>query len=394
MESTVLKLNPFLVYFLDAMRNPKQIAIVHDWLISMRGGEKVLEVLCELFPEATLFTLVHRDGSLSASIERMKITTSFIQNMPFGRNHYRHFLPLYPTAVRQFDLRDFDLVISSSHAAAKGVRVRKDALHICYCHTPMRYIWDQYEEYFGNGRASPLVRSAMKLFLGSLRRWDVETAEGVDYFIANSCNVQERIMRIYGRESIVIHPPVDVNRFFTSNKDDGYFLIVSALVPYKRTDVAVEAFNRLGEKLIIIGTGSERKKLQSLAKSNIEFRGWVGDEELPSYYAGCRALVFPGVEDFGIVPVEAMASGKPVIAYALGGALETVVEGTTGIFFREQNAMSLEQAIKELAKGNFCPDIIRQHTLQFDRQIFKERMQCFIQEKWDVFSHKGVETVS
>ena len=376
------------------MSNPKQIAIIHDWLVSMRGGEKVLEVLCDLFPEATLFTLVQRDGNLSPTITRMKIKTSFIQKIPLGKSHYQHFLPLYPAAVRRFDLRDFDLVISSSHAAAKGAMVRKDAIHICYCHTPMRYIWDQYGEYFGKGHASPFVRNAMKLFLPSLRRWDIDTAERVNYFIANSCNVRERIKRIYGRDSMVIHPPVDVNRFSTSNKDDGYFLIVSALVPYKRIDLAVEAFNRLGERLIIIGTGAERKKLQSLAKSNIEFRGWVKDNELPSYYAACRALVFPGVEDFGIVPVEAMACGKPVIAFAGGGALETVVEGTTGIYFHTQNAASLEQAVKDLAGMDFQPDVIRQHALQFDRQTFKERIQRFIQEHREIFSHKCSARIS
>lgn len=344
----------------------------------MRGGEKVLEVLCELFPDATLFTLVHREGALSPTIERMKIVTSFIQKLPFGKSAYQRYLPLFPAAVGRLDVQDFDVVISSSHAAAKGVRVRSDALHVCYCYTPMRYIWDQYDEYFGPGRSSLTNRLAMKMFVNYLRRWDRRTARDVDHFVAISQNVRERIRRIYDRDATVIYPPVDVARYKVSGKDEGYFLIVSALVPYKRVDLAVEAFNRLGERLVIIGTGAERKKLQSIAGKNIEFLGWVDDQYLPSYFERCRALIFPGEEDFGIVPVEAMATGKPVIAFAKGGALETVVDGTTGILFRERTAESLEHAVRGLGKSAFNPDSIRSHAQQFDRAIFKERIRQFI----------------
>lgn len=361
------------------------IALIHDWLVTMRGGERALEAMCELYPDARLCTLVHREGSCSETIEAMDIRTSPIQDLPFGLDHYQYYLPLFPAAIRTFNLKNFDIVISSSHAAAKGVRVSSHALHFCYCYTPMRYIWDQYDAYFGPGRAALPLRLAMRMMLRPLRRWDVGTARKVDYFIAISANVQERIKRIYHRESIVIYPPVDVQRFSASERDEGYFLVVSALVPYKRVDLAVEAFNGLGEKLLVIGTGSEQKRLQARAKKNIEFLGWVGEEALPSYYAGCRALVFPGEEDFGIVPVEAMACGKPVIAYGRGGALETVVDRKTGLLFREPSAESLREAVRSLASLPVDPAAIRAEALRFDAPRFKERLSRFVQDEWQQF---------
>ena len=239
------------------MEKNVKIGLIHDWLVSMRGGEKVFEVFCELFPDATVGTLVHRKGSVSEIIENHQIKTSFLQNFPFAKERYQYYLPLFPTAIESLDFSDYDVVISSSHAVAKGIKVRKDALHICYCHTPMRYIWDQYENYFGKNRSSLPVRAAMKFSLSYLRWWDIESSKRVTNFIANSENVRRRIFRIYGRDSEVIHPPVDIDRFKLSLKDDGYYLIVSALVPYKRIDIAVEAFNVLGEKLVIVGTGKE-----------------------------------------------------------------------------------------------------------------------------------------
>ena len=303
------------------MANAQNVALVHDWLVGMRGGEKVLEVLCELFPHATLFTLVHRRGSVAPSIERLPIRTSFLQRVPFGVSHYRYFLPLYPSAAGGLDARDFELVISSSHAVAKGIRIGRGSMHICYCHTPMRYIWDQYGQYFGPGRAALPVRAGMKLVVGRLRRWDIASSGNVRHFIANSRTVQERIRRIYNRESTVIYPPVDVQRFPLSAADDGFYLVVSALVPYKRIDIAVEAFTRLNKRLVIVGTGPEEKKLRSLAGKNVEFAGWAREADLAGYYGCCRALIFPAEEDFGIAPVEAMSCGKPVIAFAGGGAL-------------------------------------------------------------------------
>lgn len=370
------------------MEKPKRIAIVHEWLTSMRGGEKCVEALCELFPQAELFTLLHVKGSVSSTIERMPIHTSFIQNLPFAEQGYRHYLPLFPTAIERFDLTGFDLVISSNHCVAKGVRAASTALHICYCHTPMRYIWGLYDEYFGKDRATLLTRAGMRLFVGYLRRWDVRTAQNPQHFIANSEHVRQRIKNIYHRTADVIHPPINTSLFQLSQNDDGNFLIVSALVPYKRVDLAIEAFNRLGERLVVVGDGPDAQLLRSIAQSNIEFVGWQPDEKLKEYYGRCRALIFPGEEDFGMVPVEAMASGKPVIAFAKGGALETVVRTSTlrtGVLFDEQTVDSLAAAVKRFRKEEFTPETLRSFAVKFDREVYKHRIGDYIERKWVEF---------
>lgn len=360
-----------------------RVAVVHDWLTSMRGGEKVLEVFCELFPRATLYTLLHNRGTVSPAIERMKMKTSFVQYLPLKSSRYRNYLPLFPAAIESFDLSGYDFVLSSSHCVAKGIISPPNALHICYCHTPMRYVWDMYEEYFGRGRAGWLTRSAMEIVAPRLRAWDVQSGNRVHSYIANSAHVAERIRRIYGRESGVIHPPVDTNLFSISKKDEGYYLIVSALVPYKRVDIAIEAFNKSGERLVVVGTGPEMQKLKSLARPHIEFVGWQDDRSLARYYAGCRALIFPGVEDFGIVPLEAMASGKPVIAYAKGGALETVVEQgryPTGVFFHEQTPDALLNALAKAKKKKWSSTALRKHAERFDRRLFKQKILRYVEE--------------
>jgi glycosyltransferase involved in cell wall biosynthesis len=359
------------------MGGPRYIALVHDWLLGMRGGEKVLEQLCQMFPAAPLFTLLRRPGSCSPAIERMRIRSSFLQRMPFALERHQYYLPLYPLAAFSLNLRDVDLVISSSHAAAKAVRVRRGTPHICYCHTPMRYIWDQYADYFSPRRSSLMVRTAVSLCVNGLRRWDVTTAERVTHFIANSRNVQERIRRIYGREAAVIYPPVDVEAFQLSRKHEGYYLIVSALVPYKRIDIAVEAFTRAGEGLLVVGSGQEERKLRSMAGPSVKFLGWVGEAELRSVYEGSRGLIFPGLEDFGIVPVEAMACGKPVLAFNGGGARETVVEGETGTFFAEQSPESLLEALERFRRMPFDPERIRRHALTFSKERFTREMGEF-----------------
>jgi glycosyltransferase involved in cell wall biosynthesis len=372
----------------SSMEKPKRIAIVHEWLTSMRGGEKCVEALCELFPQAELFTLLHVKGSVSSTIERMPIHTSFIQNLPFAEQRYRHYLPLFPTAIERFDLTGFDLVISSNHCVAKGVRVPLTALHICYCHTPMRYIWGLYDEYFGKDRASLLTRAGMMLFVGYLRRWDVRTAQNPHHFIANSEHVRQRIKNIYHRTADVIHPPINTSLFQLSQNDDGNFLIVSAFVPYKRVDLAIEAFNRLGERLVVVGDGPDAQRLRSIAQSNIEFVGWQPDEKLKEYYGRCRALIFPGEEDFGMVPVEAMASGKPVIAFAKGGALETVVRTSTlrtGVLFDEQTVDSLAAAVKRFRKEEVTPETLRSFAVKFDREVYKHRIGDYIERKWVEF---------
>ncbi len=358
-----------------------KVALVHDWLTGMRGGEKCLEVLCELFPDAPIYTLLHNKGSMSPVIESKRIVTSFIDRLPAKKKQYRKYLPLFPFAVAQFDLSEYDLVISTSHAVVKNVKVRNGAVHICYCFTPMRYVWDMYEQYFGKGKAGVMTRAAMKIIAPMLRWWDVKTSSHVTYFVAISEEVRKRIRRHYSREAEMIYPPVDTEQFQLSETDEDFYLIVSALVPYKRVDLAVEAFNANGKKLIIAGTGPESEKLKVMAKPNIEFLGWQSDDELAQLYGRCRALIFPGVEDFGIVPLEAQASGKPVIAFGQGGALETIVEGKTGLFFRRQTAESLQEMIQQSSLIKFNPPEIRRHALQFSRSNFQHKIKQSIDDK-------------
>jgi glycosyltransferase involved in cell wall biosynthesis len=365
-----------------------KVALVHDWLTGMRGGEKCLEVLCELFPDAPIYTLIHNRGSMSPVIETKRIITSFIDRLPAKQKQYRKYLPLFPFAVAQFDLTGYDLVISTSHAVAKNIRVRKDAVHICYCFTPMRYVWDMYDQYFGKGKAGMMTRIAMMFIAPLLRWWDVKTSAHVTHFIAISEEVRGRIRRHYSREAEMIYPPVDTEQFQLSTDHDDYYLIVSALVPYKRVDLAVEAFNVSGKRLIIAGTGPESGSLKILSKPNIEFLGWQSDEQLAQVYARCTALIFPGVEDFGIVPLEAQASGKPVIAFGQGGALETIVEGKTGIFFHQQTAQSLLEAVQKSTLIKFNSVSIRQHSLQFSRTVFKQKIKESIEAKVRQHIHK------
>ncbi len=373
------------------MTAPQRVAIVHEWFTSMRGGEKCVEALCELFPDATLFVLLHNKGSVSPTIERMPIRTSWIQHLPFASQNYRYYLPLFPLAASQFNLKGFDLVISSHHCVAKGVKTDPDALHICYCHTPMRYIWGHYDEYFGPGRTGFPTRVAMRLTLPFLRKWDVQTAVRPRAIVANSENVCKRIRSIYDRDSLVIYPPVDTTRFPENNSED-FFLIVSALVPYKRVDLAIEACKQTSNRLVIVGDGPEAKQLHALAGQNIEFRGWVSDMELAKLYSRCRAVLFPGEEDFGIVPVEAMAAGKPVVAFGKGGALETVLvtpEHQTGVLFQEQTVDAMVRAIKQCSTMHFDPRVLREHAMKFDKQVFKKRISEFIQMQWDASRSKS-----
>lgn len=297
-----------------------RVALVHDWLTGMRGGENVLEALCEIFPEAGLYTLIHIPGSVSRAIENRKIHTSFLQRLPMAGKRYRSFLPLFPLAIEGFDLSGYDLIVSTSHCVAKGVIPPPGALHISYIFTPMRYVWDQYRMYFGEGRTGWLTSRVIRVAAHYLRMWDVASSSRVDEFVSISAHVANRVEKYYRRTSPVIYPPVDCTRFSINTASGDYYLIVSAFAPYKRLDIAIEAFNRMGaRKLRIIGKGQDESRLKKMAGPNIEFLGWRTNEEIAGYYAGCRALIFPGEEDFGIVPLEAMASGRPVIAYGKGG---------------------------------------------------------------------------
>ncbi len=348
-----------------------RVAIVHYWLVSMRGGEKVVEALCDLYPEADIFTLVCDRAQVSEKIKRHRITTSFLDAIPFARRRYQALLPLMPFALEKLDLTDYDLVISSESGPAKGVVTRPDALHICYCHSPMRYLWDLFPKYFAS--AGRLTRLAMMVVGPFLRQWDVSTSSRVDTFVANSHFVAKRIQKYYRRSASVIHPPVDLESFGIGADSDDYYLCAGQLVPYKRVDLAVQAFTRMNKRLVVIGEGPEMDRLRRAAGPSVEFLGRVSGDEMRRHFSACRALVFPGEEDFGIVPLEVMASGRPVIAYGRGGALETVVDGVTGCFFPRQTVDDLVAAVEsfETAEVAFADRArIRSHAERFSAEVF------------------------
>ena len=368
--------------------NNKKIALVHYWLTGMRGGEKVVQSICNLYPDMDIFTLVYDEAKIVESIKKHNINTSIIQKLPFGKKKYKIYLPFMPVAIEQFDLSEYDIVISSESGIAKGVLTKPETCHICYCHTPMRYLWNMYFEYLKNERIGFLKRSFIKVFFNYLRLWDVASAMRVNYFISNSNNVRKRILKYYNRDSEVIYPPVDVENFKLERKKQDYYLVVSQLVSYKRIDLAIEAFNRLKKELIIIGGGPEFKRLKKIAGANIKFLGWQSGEELRKYYANAKAFIFPGEEDFGITPVEAQASGTPVIGFGKGGLLETVIDKETGLFFYKQEIKDLIEAINsfESKKSKFDSDKIRKNSLKFSREIFESRLGKFIEEKYIEYS--------
>jgi glycosyltransferase involved in cell wall biosynthesis len=369
----------------------KKVALVHDWLTGMRGGEKVLEAALELYPQADLYTLIHRPERVSALINSRRIHTSWLNALPGVGHYYRYLLPLMPRAIESFDLGDYDLVISFNHCVAKGVRLtprpgRRAPLHVCYCHTPMRYVYDQFQDYFVDGARSWLQVGA-GLLRPALTRWDKKTSRGVDAFVANSENVRERIRKAYNRDAAVIYPTVGTDYFRpgpAAKKPEPYYLIAGALVPYKRVALAVAACRKLDAPLKIVGVGTEEGRLRKMAEGGrVEFLGWQSDENLRELYRNCEAFLFPADEDFGITAVEAMACGKPVIAYKKGGALETVVDGVTGVFFDAQTPKAMADAMRRAQGIDFDHAAIRAHALKFDGKHFKARFSRFVADAWD-----------
>jgi len=374
------------------------VALVHDWLTGMRGGEKCLEVFCELFPAADLFTLVHVPGSVSPTIERHRIHTSLLQRLPGSARRYRWYLPLMPTAIEAFDLSAYDLVLSSSHCVAKGVIPRPDALHVAYMHTPMRYAWDLWPQYFPP--TGPLSRYIVPLLLNYLRTWDTTSAQRVDRFLANSQFVAQRIAKYYRRRATVVYPPVDTEFFTPGGERGDYYLMVTALVPYKGVELAIQSFNALRRPLKIVGSGPLAAQYRALAGPHIELLGWCSNAALHQYYAACRAVIFPAQEDFGIVPLEANATGRPVIALGQGGALETVIPANdpqilgalrsvaagarspTGVLFAPRTPAALQEAVRffEAHETLFCPEALRRHAQQFDRRLFTQRIRHLLTE--------------
>jgi glycosyltransferase involved in cell wall biosynthesis len=372
-----------------------RVAITHYWFNGYGGGERVVEALAEIFPQADFFSLIAAKEHALPALRGRRLTTSFVGRIPGAKRWHRHFLPLYPIALEQFDLSAYDLVISSESGPAKGVITSPQTCHICYCHSPMRYIWDLYHE--SRKSMNPVTRAIFSATAHYMRLWDFSTAARVDHFVANSRYIAARIRKCYRRESAVIHPPANWTAGYISQKIDDYYLVVSRLVPYKRVDLAIEACNQLQRRLRIVGTGSEYKRLRKMAGPTVEFIGRLDEHSLQESYANCRALLFPGEEDFGIVPVEAQVHGRPVIAYGQGGVLETVIgeyaddgdaASSTGVFFQRPSSESLCEAIRrfERIETQLRPEFIRASVERFGLERFKAEFAAFAADKMEQFA--------
>lgn len=362
------------------------IALIHDHLVQDGGAEKVLKVFQEIFPEAPTYTLVYDRERANPVFLNRTIKTSFLQSIPLGVKKYQWFLPLMPLATEKYDLRNFDVVLSSCSAFSKGVITGPKTLHICYCHTPTRYLWSDAHEYVKELKYNRLIKKLIPYILNQIRLWDKLSADRVDKFIANSKTVQNRIKKYYRRESDIINPPVETNNLKISPDLGDYYLTGGRLVSYKRFDITVKAFSRLGIKLKVFGIGPELESLKKIARNNVEFLGLVSDEEKAKLYSRAIAFIHPQEEDFGITPIESMASGRPVIAYAAGGALETVIPGVTGVFFSEQTWETLADLIIRFDKNKFNPYKIRNHALQYNIQNFETKIKDYVTKSWEEFS--------
>lgn len=354
-----------------------EIALAHDYFIQMGGAERVAEELNLIFPTAKMFTTVDRRREFPLGLDKKNVRASWMQRLPVNVKNHRNYFLLYPLAVESFDLSDFDLIISSSSGYAKGVRKKKGAVHVNYCHTPMRWVW-RYEDYAAREQFGCLKRKILPFLLENLKRWDLRAAAEPDLYIANSNVVAERIKQCYGREATVIPPPINVDRFSIDEPDEDFYLLLSRLNPYKRLDVAVEACKKFDRPLIVIGDGAAREQLEKIAGQKTRFLGRQPDSVVARYAGRCRALIFPGEEDFGMTPLEINAAGRPIIAFRAGGATETVVEGETGVFFNEQTAESLIGAIEEFESLSFDRRTLRRHAEKFDRSVFASRIREFV----------------
>ena len=359
-----------------------RVAIAHDYLNQMGGAEKVVEVLHDMFPSAPIFTSIYVPTAVSRALQEADIRPSFMQKLPLIRKFARYYLGAYPYAFELFDFSGYDMVLSSSSAFAKGVITAPDTCHICYCHTPMRFAWNYYA-YIERERLSAPVRLILPYIVHRVRRWDEITANRVDHYVANSHEVERRIRKHYRRSATVIYPPVETRNFRVTEEDEGYFVMISRLLAYKRVDIAIEAANKLRVGLKVIGTGRDEKRLRKLAGPTIEFLGRLPAQDVVDCLQRSHALIFPGREDFGIVPVEAMACGKPVIAYGRGGVLDTVMDGVTGTFFEEQTPDRLAEAMRSFRPADFDPYTIRRHAEAFDSSVFRRKMRDFVEEKYD-----------
>ncbi|GAA3403010.1 glycosyltransferase [Paenibacillus hodogayensis] len=356
-----------------------RIALVHDYLNQHGGAERVLEVFMNMFPEAPVYTLIANLEKMPERFRQADVRTSFIQNIPFSKNHYKKMLSLFPLAVEQMDLRGYDLVLSSSSAFVKGVLTNPNQLHICYCHTPMRYVWDLYHQYLEE-ITNPFFSMALPRILHKIRIWDRVSSQRPDHYISNSHNVSARIRKYYNRESTVVHPPVSFAKPSAATTNEDFFLIVSRLIPYKRIDLVIEAFNKLNWPLVIIGDGYDKGRLEKLAGPTVKLLGYQSDQIIHEHYAKCKAFILAGEEDFGITPLEAQAHGKPVIAFGKGGALETVVAESTGLFFNEPSVDSLISALLRFQNVRFDPLQIRTHADKFNEERFKKEIKVCIDQ--------------
>ncbi len=355
-----------------------KIAVVHDYFTQLGGGEKVAEELFLMFPTADLFATVALRDKLPVALKETKIHTSWMQKLPFMSKLYRAYFPLYPFAVRSLDLSAYDLVVSSSSGYVKGIRVAPDALHVCYCHTPMRWAWN-FEHYSSREAFTGLTRRILPSFIRALQRWDEAAAQQPDHLIANSHVVAKRILKAYGRTAAVIAPPIETERFRLTNvPSEDYYIVLARLVPYKRIDVAVDAFSKMGKKLYIIGSGSASERLRTNAGPTVHFLGRLSDEDVERYVTSCRALIFPGEEDFGMAPLEVAAAGRPTIAYRAGGATETIKEGQTGVFFDDQTPESLIAAVEHFETLDWDPAAIRRHAEGFSVAVFRRKIMEFL----------------